>query len=605
MRDAQMNQPSDASLFRRLMAYSLPHKMRFAGAFMMLAIAISAEMAIPWLAKIIIDEVIIPQQFEWPYLALLLGLIIFAYVISGLFNYLQTVSFSHSALLMVNDVRKQLFNHVLNFPISVFDKLAAGNLVSYITNDTEALRNMFVSTIPTIMQGSLRIGAIFIAISLLDWRLMLLSLILIPILLLTMHAYRKISMQVFDGIRVQISNINGQINESLQGMVLIQAFRQEKAFTEKFEQENKRWFDFREKSIAIDSLMLIPLTRLVSTLTAAAIVAWFAGESLSVVVEVGTLYAFLNYIERFFDPFRQLSMELRKLQVATVASKRIFELLDDDSAHQPPSMDIVPLSTQHDIEFRNVNFSYEEGKQVLSNVSFTAKGGQSTAIVGHSGSGKSSVVNLLMRFYQHQQGEILVAGKPIGSLPESQFRKMFGLVSQDPTIFSGSVLDNIDLSHAIPNKEKAILAAKQVKAHKFIERLAGGYEHQLSHGGASLSVGEKQQLALARAITHDPNIFLLDEATANIDSDTEEAVKEALESIQDGRTVITVAHRLSTIQNADQILVMNKGSVVQSGTHDELIGQDGDYRDLYLAQKTQEENEHQNSILGLAEATAA
>lgn len=605
MRDAKMNQASDASLFRRLMAYSLPHKMRFVGAFMMLAIAISAEMAIPWIAKIIIDEVIIPQQFEWPYLASLLGLIIFAYVISGLFNYLQTVSFSHSALLMVNDVRKQLFNHVLNFPISVFDKLAAGNLVSYITNDTEALRNMFVSTIPTIMQGSLRIGAIFIAISLLDWRLMLLSLVLIPILLLTMHAYRKISMKVFDGIRVQISNINGQINESLQGMVLIQAFRQEKAFTEKFEQENKRWFDFREKSIAIDSLMLNPLTRLVSTLTAAAIVGWFAGESLSVVVEVGTLYAFLNYIERFFDPFRQLSMELRKLQVATVASKRIFELLDDDSAHQSPSMNVVPLSTQHDIEFRNVNFSYEEGKQVLSNVSFTAKGGQSTAIVGHSGSGKSSVVNLLMRFYQHQQGEILVAGQPIGSLPEAQLRKLFGLVSQDPIIFSGSVLDNIDLSHAIPNKDKAILAAKQVKAHKFIDRLTNGYEHQLSHGGASLSVGEKQQLALARAITHDPSIFLLDEATANIDSDTEEVVKEALESIQDGRTVITVAHRLSTIQNADQILVMNKGKIVQSGTHDELIGQEGDYRDLYLAQKTQEENEHQNSILGLAEATAA
>ncbi|MGF1728740.1 ABC transporter ATP-binding protein [Photobacterium kasasachensis] len=605
MRDAQINRAGDTSLFRRLLAYSLPHKMRFVVAFIMLAIAVSAEMAIPWLAKIILDEVIVPKQFEWQYLAWLTGLVIVFYAISGLFTYLQAVLFRHSALLMVNDVRKQLFSHVLNFPISTFDKLPAGKLVSYITNDTEALRNMFVSTVPTIVQGSLRIGAIFIAIALLDWRLMLLSLVLIPVLLLTMHLYRKISMQVFEGIRVQISNINGQINESLQGMALIQAFRQEKAFKEKFEQENKRWFDFRERSIAIDSLMLNPLTRLVSTLTAAGIVAWFAGASLSTVVEVGTLYAFLNYIERFFDPFRQLSMELNKLQVATVSSKRIFELLDDDSEQQHRPTEFVPLSAQHDIEFRNVNFSYEEGKPVLSDVSFTAKGGQFTAIVGHSGSGKSSVINLLMRFYQHQQGEILVGGQSIGSFPEVQLRKMFGLVSQDPTIFSGSVLDNIDLSHETPDKDKAMFAAEQVKAHKFIQRLADGYEHQPGHGGASLSVGEKQQLALARAISHDPKIFLLDEATANIDSDTEEAVKEALESIQDGRTVITVAHRLSTVQSADQILVMNKGKVVQSGTHDELIAQDGDYRDLYLAQKVQEENEHQNNTLGIAEATAA
>ncbi|WP_367990278.1 ABC transporter ATP-binding protein [Vibrio sp. NTOU-M3] len=605
MPNKQTTKVEGTRLFRRLLTYSLPHKMRFIAAFIMLAIAITAEMAIPWLAKIILDDVIVPKQFEWQHLAWLTGLIIIFYAISGLFTYLQAVAFRHSALLMVNDVRKELFSHVLNFPISTFDKLAAGKLVSYITNDTEALRNMFVSTIPTIIQGSFRIGAIFIAIAILDWRLMLLSMVLIPILLLTMHLYRKISMPVFDGIRVQISNINGQINESLQGMALIQAFRQEKAFTKKFEQENKHWFDFRQRAIAIDSLMLIPLTRLVSTITAAGIVAWFAGASLTTVVEVGTLYAFLNYIERFFDPFRQLSMELNKLQVATVSSKRIFELLDSKSERQYQLTEFVPLPAQHDIEFRNVDFSYEEGTPVLSDVSFTAKGGEFTAIVGHTGSGKSSVINLLMRFYQHQQGEILIGGKPLGSFPEVQLREMFGLVSQDPTIFSGSVLDNIDLSHKSPDKNRAIHAAKLVKAHKFIQRLTDGYNYHTGHGGSSLSVGEKQQLALARAISHNPKIFLLDEATANIDSETEEAVKKALENIKDGKTVITVAHRLSTIQNADRILVMNQGKVVQSGTHDELIAQHGDYRDLYLAQKAQEEHEHQNNTLGLTEATVA
>lgn len=592
-------------MLKRLLTYSLPHKLRFLAAFAMLAVAVSAEMAIPWLAKTILDDVIVPQQFEWQHLAWLTGLVMLFYVISALFTYLQAVTFRHSALLVVKDVRKELFSHVLNFPIRTFDKLPAGKLVSYITNDTESMRDMFVSTIPTIIQGGLRIVAIFIAIALLDWHLMLLSLVLIPVLLLTMHVYRKISLPVFDGIRTQISNINGRINESLQGMALIQAFRQEKAFAEKFEQDNQRWFEFRTKSIAIDSLMLLPLTRLVSILTAAGIVAWFANASLTTVVEVGTLYAFLNYIERFFDPFRQLSMELRKLQVATVASKRVFELLDDDSEREHHTKPFVEVASQHDIEFRHVNFGYEEGNQVLSDVSFTAKGGKFTAIVGHTGSGKSSVINLLMRFYQHQQGDILIGGQPIGSLPDAQLRQMFGLVSQDPTIFSGSVLENIDLSLDTLDRDKAILAAKQVKAHRFIDRLSGGYDHKPGHGGASLSVGEKQLLALARAISHDPKIFLLDEATANIDSDTEEAVKEALESIQDGRTVITVAHRLSTIQNADQILVMNSGRVVQSGTHDELISQDGDYRDLYLAQKAQEESEHLSSSLGLVGATAA
>ncbi len=604
------------TLYRRLLTFSLPHKARFGFAFLMLALAVSAEMAIPWLTKIVIDEVIVPQQFEWPQLLTLIGLVMLFYVLGAVFGYLQAVAFKHGALLVVKDVREQLFRHVLNFPIATFDKLSTGKLVSYITNDTESLRNMYVSTIPTVIQGALRIIAIFIAMALLDWRLMLLSLVLIPILLITMHLYRKISMSVFDGIRVQVSNINGQINESLQGMALIQAFRQEKAFHAKFEKDNQSWFNFRSKSVAIDSLMLLPLTRLIATLTAAGIVAWFAEASLSTVVEIGTLYAFLNYVERFFDPFRQLSMELHKLQVATVSSTRIFELLDDESEIHHQAMPTVKINDSHDIEFRHVTMGYEADKPVLNDVSFTAKGGEFTAIVGHTGSGKSSVINLLMRFYQQQQGDILIGGQPLHKLPESQLRQLFALVSQDPTIFSGSIIDNINLSNVVlsaekvstnvveNSRDKAISAAEMVKADHFITRLPDGFDHQQNNGGASLSVGERQLLALARAISHDPKIFLLDEATANIDSESEETVKQALENIQDGSTVISVAHRLSTIQHADQILVMNSGKVVQSGTHLALIEQDGDYRDLYLAQKEQEENEHKNSMLGLASASA-
>ncbi|HHF2869181.1 TPA: ABC transporter ATP-binding protein [Vibrio alginolyticus] len=607
----------NSTLYRRLLAFSLPHKARFGFAFVMLGLAVSAEMTIPWVAKIALDEVIVPQQFEWQQLITLIGLVMVFYVLAAVFGYLQAIAFKHGALLVVKDVREQLFRHVLNFPIATFDKLPTGKLVSYITNDTESLRNMFVSTLPTVVQGALRILAIFIAMALLDWRLMLLSLVLIPVLLMTIHLYRKISTPVFDGVRVQVSNINGQINESLQGMALIQAFRQQKSFQTKFEKENQSWFHFRTKSVAIDSLMLLPLTRLIATLTAAGIVAWFAGASMSTVVEVGTLYAFLNYVERFFDPFRQLSMELHKLQVATVSSKRIFELLDDESEAHNQVMPEVKLNGSDDIEFRNVTMGYEEDKPVLKDVSFTAKSGEFTAIVGHTGSGKSSVINLLMRFYQQQQGDIFIGGQSLQTLPEAQLRKLFGLVSQDPTIFSGSIEDNINLPQDVhtndeasantlaKSRERAIHAAQLVQADRFIHRLPDGFEHKPGNGGASLSVGERQLLALARAISHDPKIFLLDEATANIDSESEEAVKQALENIQDGRTVITVAHRLSTIQNADQILVMNSGKVVQRGTHRELIAEDGDYRDLYLSQKAQEEHDTQNSTLGLTAVSAA
>ncbi|MGF1832310.1 ABC transporter ATP-binding protein [Photobacterium sanguinicancri] len=617
---------ASGSPFLRLLAFSLPHKMRFIAAMSLLIVAISTEMAIPWLVKIILDDVIVPQTFDWSHLGLLCGAVMLFYVVSAAFQYAQSVMFRHGALLVVNDVRRQLYTHLLKLPISLFDRVPAGKMVSYVTNDTESLRDMFVTTMPTILQGTVRIVAIFIAIALLDWRLMLLSLFLIPILLLTMHWYRTLSMPIFDGVRQQVSNINNTINESLQGMALIQAFGQERAFGKKFEKDNEAWLAYRNRSIAIDSLMLAPFTRLIGTLTAIGIIAWFGVSSWGSAVAVGTLYAFLNYIERFFEPFRQLSMELRKLQVATVSAKRVFELLDEPLSHEAKAGDgkvtgdqavddkapvapdpehraEVQASHHEAITFDGVSFSYDGKHNALSNVSFTAESGKFTAIVGHSGSGKSSVINLLMRFYQHQQGTITIGGKNIAGLPDPQLRKLMGLVSQEPYIFSGSVLENIDLSHQQTQREAAIHAAEQTGAAQFIERLEEGYDHQPGYSGSSLSLGQRQLIAMARVLAHNPAIFLLDEATANIDSETEDTVKAALANMQQAKTVVAVAHRLSTVMNADKILVMHQGEIVQSGTHDELLITAGHYRDLYLAQKAEEDNQDENIDLGLAPAS--
>lgn len=596
---SNLQSTKQTSLIRRLLGYSFPHKKLFLSAFAMLIVAIGAEMLIPWLAKIIIDDVIIPQQFEWQALGLLLSLIVIAYLVSSFLTYIQNLLFRKGALLVVKDVRKQLFSHVLNYQISKFDKEPSGKLVSYIINDTEALRDMFMSTLPTVLQGTLRIIAIFIAIAILDWRLMLVSLVLIPVLLLTMQLYRKISMSAFEGVRSQISKINGRLSESLQGMTLIQSFRQESSFRAKFYNENNHWFEYKRRSVAIDSLMLLPLTRLISTLATAGILAWFAGASLTTVIEIGALYAFLNYIERFFDPFRQLSMELRKLQIATVSSKRIFEMLDEKNTHNSDTYEEQALNDKYDIEFRNVSFGYDENSPVLSDVSFTAKTGQYTAIVGHSGSGKSSIINVLMKFYNHQKGEILIGGQPLNKFSDAQIHKIFGLVSQDPVIFKGSALENINLSSDELGEDHAIKIAKQVNVHKFIDSLPNKYAHILGQGGAQLSTGESQLIAIARTLSHSPSIFLLDEATANIDSESEETVKAVLTKVQKGKTVIAIAHRISTVKYADQILVMNKGKVVQMGTHQQLISQPGDYQNLYLAQQQQEAEDLNNLTLGL------
>ncbi|NLS11869.1 ABC transporter ATP-binding protein [Vibrio sp. SM6] len=570
-------------------ALARPYWRQFTFALILLALSVAAEMAIPWLMKVVLDDVVSQADWTWREVAPYLMAIAISYIIGALLSYQQSLRFRHGALLVVRDVRRSLFARLLKLPMARFDNTPTGQLVSHITHDTESMRELFVSTLPTILQGSVRIVAIFTAMALLDWRLMLLSLALIPLLLGVMQLYRRVSMAAFDGVRRQVSLINGEINESLQGMTLIQAFNQQARIGAQFADENQQWQDYRNQSVAMDSWLLVPLTRLIGTLTAAAIITWFAGASLHTFVAIGTVYAFLNYIERFFDPFRQLSMELRKLQVASVAAKRVFELLDAPAYLALERASDAPLSPRLnardtlDIEFRDVDFSYDGTNPTLKNVNLTVKQGSFTAIVGHTGSGKSSLINLLMRFYQPQQGEIYIGGAPLSQLDETERRALFGLVSQDPLLLRGSVYDNIALGNESISLDRAEQVARQVKADAFITQLPDGFHHTASDH--TFSVGEKQLIALARVLAHDPQIYLLDEATANIDSDTELCVKAALDQLPKGRTVISVAHRLSTVRHADQILVFERGELAQSGTHETLIEHEGPYRQLYLAQQ--------------------
>ena len=588
MSNTSSNTTSGLKALGRLVKYGRPYQWQFAGAFALLLIATAIEMTAPWLMKIILDDYVSPGKSNVTELAWLASALLMTFVTSSALQYAQNVVFQVNALKVVHDIRSMLFAHVLKLPVRYFDSEPTGRLVSRITNDSEVLRQMFVGVIPSILQAFFRVAGIFTAMALLDLRLMLMTLLLIPAMLFAIRVYQKISHPIVHAVRSQLANINTSLNESLNGMRIIQAMGQEQRLQDEFDQENQQWSQQKRRNINADSLLLMPFTHLLNAIALAVVVGWFGYQSGFSAIEIGTLYAFINYLGRFFEPFRQITMQMSNLQQSIVASERLFEVLDE----KPETVQEQKSSTQiskGELEFRNVTLSYDAKNQALNDVSFTVKPGQFTAIVGHSGSGKSSVINLLMRFYQHQQGEVLVDGKPLSELDDNTLRQGLGLVFQEPYIFSGTLSENISLNHSGISEDKVRRAAEKVHANHFIERLEDDYNHKPGAGGQALSTGERQLLSFARTVAQNPKILLLDEATANIDGETEHAIKEALITLREGRTTIAVAHRLSTIQDADQILVMNKGEIVQRGTHSELLQQPGHYQDLYLAQQTEEQ----------------
>ncbi len=570
----------------RLVRYAKPYQRQILSAFLILLLATGLEMLAPWLMKIILDEHIAPGMSDVTGLATMAAALVGVYVGSSALQYIQSVTFQVNALKIVHDIRRMVFSHVLNLPVSYFDREPTGRLVSLITNDSEVLRQMFVSVIPVILQAFFRVIGIFVAMALLDIHLMLASLMLIPIILLAIHIYHRVSHPVIHGVRGQLANINTRINESLNGMRIIQATGQEAHLQQQFNNDNEQWARLKRQNINIDSLLLMPFTHLLNGVALAVVVGWFGYQAGFSLLEVGTLYAFINYLGRFFEPFRQITMQMSSLQQSLVASERLFQVLNEPT--EPHNKADNDGNIQHGaVEFKNVSLSYDSKNRALDDVSFSVEPGQFVAIVGHSGSGKSSVINLLMRFYQHQKGQILVDQQPLSSLAEHTVRQGLGLVFQEPYIFSGTMAENISLNQV--SDQTMYAAAQKVHAEPFIHKLREGYAHQPGPGGKALSIGERQLLSFARTIAQNPKILLLDEATANIDGETEQQIKEALITLRKNRTTIAVAHRLSTIMDADQILVMDKGKIVQRGTHETLLQEGGHYRDLYLAQQTEEE----------------
>ncbi|PEI45530.1 ABC transporter ATP-binding protein [Bacillus pseudomycoides] len=505
------------------------------------------------------------------YFALLLVVSLFAY---GKQFFLQKASNK-----IIQIMREDVFSHIQTLPIRYFDYLPAGKIVSRVTNDTEAIRELYVTVLATFVSSFIYIIGIFIALFLLDMKLALLCLIIVPILIVWAVVYRKYASVYNHKMRSRLSDINGTVNESIQGMPIIQAFRQERAIKKEFEELNEDYFKYQNKILNLNAATSHNLVGVLRNIAFTAVIWYFGGASLSAagIISLGILYAFVDYLTRLFSPITNMVNQLANLEQARVASERVFELLDEKG--EVVEEERIPRLNGN-VRFDDVSFSYNGKDEVLKNISFEAKKGETVALVGHTGSGKSSIMNVLFQFYEFQKGKLTIDGHDVKNIPKQALREHMGIVLQDPFLFSGTVASNVSLEHPKISKARIVKALHDVGA----ERFANNIEEEITEKGSTLSTGERQLISFARALAFDPAILVLDEATSSIDTETEAMIQGALEVVKKGRTTFIIAHRLSTIKSADQIIVLDRGTILEKGSHEELMQKKGRYYEMYKTQ---------------------
>ena len=592
-------------VFKFIFKFLLPFKKYFVWAFVFSVITTALASLMPFVLSVFMDSYLTPMKATDQIIFYFAGLYLILAIINSIafffkWNYLQNGS------IFVNQyIRKKVYRKIHQLGMRYFDQKPTGWLITRITNDTDLFD--FWQTLFNALTSLLSIIIAFIALFIIDYQIALVMLLILPLLILAVLIYQKVSTKVYQAMLAKRSELNTKLNEYISGMRIIQQFRQESRLGNEFEKTNDEYYGYRKRVIQINGILLSPLVNFLMAISIVVVLLMYSNRSLHAVVEAGLIYAFISNVQIYFNPISGLMDSLSNFSNGLVASSRIKTIMEekefapqqgistsviknvDEKFTDRKSVSNSPIIQEGKIEFRNVSFSYDGEHQVLKNISFIVNPGETLAFVGHTGSGKSSIINVFMRFYEFTEGQVLIDDQDIRSYSKEELRKKIGLVLQESFMFVASVTDNIKMMNPQITDQAAKEAARFVQADKFIKDLENGYETKVIEGGAAFSAGERQLINFARTIVRNPKILLLDEATANIDTETEALIQEGLTNMRQNRTTMAIAHRLSTIKDADQILVLNKGEIIERGNHDQLLELNGYYADMYRIQTLQKE----------------
>ncbi|CAI3421068.1 ABC transporter ATP-binding protein [Enterococcus cecorum] len=577
-----------ASILKRIFKFARP----FAATFFF-AVIFSIALAVinvymPQILQYFMDHYLQTKSATMRILYLFAGLYFATSIIKAFIWFGQWYLYAVASIKTLNRIRVILFEKLQQLGIRYFDQTPAGSIVSRVTNDTETLYD-FWNVFMMVLTGILSLVSSFVAMYALDKKIALVNLAFLPLLILIIVTYQRLSSKIYRQMRERLSELNTKLNEYISGMHIIQQFRQENRLKKSFEKTNTKYLRTRKAMIKTNTLLLAPIINFLYAIGLSISLTMFGFQATHTVLEVGMIYAFTTYVQNFFRPMTQVMDSLSTYTDGLVAASRILKLMDtQELIPEQKNLEDAKI-TRGKIEFKHVSFSYDGKNQVLKDISFVADENQTVALVGHTGSGKSSIINVLMRFYEFEEGQILIDGRDIRDYTYKELRDKIGLVLQDPFMFYGTIADNIRLLNPDITDEEMIHAAKFVQADQFIEELDGDYQAKVIEKGAAYSSGQRQLISFARTVVTNPKILILDEATANIDTETESHIQQGLQNMRQNRTTIAIAHRLSTIRDADLILVLDKGRIVERGNHEELLAKDGLYAQMYALQASGEE----------------
>lgn len=576
-----LNRSEQWPTLKRLLGYGQPYRRDFILATAMLWLASAAEVGGPLLVSYFIDHFLAAGRLPlWPVLSLLVAFLLLQ-VAAGTLHYFQSLRFNKVALKVVQDIRCDVFNAAVMQPLAVFDTQPVGQLISKVTNDTEVIKDLYVTVLVTLLRNIALISVMLVAMFSLNWKMALVASVMFPVVLTVMAVYQKRSIPVVRAVRERLAGINDGFNETISGIHVIQQMRQEARMGEKLAAQSHAHYRSRMQALRLDAVLLRPLLSLISACILSGLLMVF-GFSAAGSVGVGVLYAFISYLGRMNEPLIELTSQQSMLQQSIVAGERIFSLMDAPAQHYGEHAQPLPDGR---IAIEDVSFGYKPNEPVLQQISLQVPDGDFVALVGHTGSGKSTLASLLMGYYPVTQGQIALGGQPIAQLSHNVLRRDIAMVQQDPVVLAASVRDNVTLGREVSDSLIWDVLEK-VQLDGVVRAMNAGLDTLLGEQGNNLSVGQKQLLALARVLVQQPKILILDEATANIDSGTEQAIQTALAVVRQHTTLVVIAHRLSTIVEASQIVVLHRGRIVEQGTHEALLARNGRYTQMWTLQQT-------------------